>query len=74
MTVIRPAGVALLMTGDELMRGDTVDSNSAHIAQALTERGVVVREKTTVGDDRDLLLETIARLAKDHDVLISMED
>jgi nicotinamide-nucleotide amidase len=70
MTVIRPAGVALLMTGDELMRGDTVDSNSAHIAQALTERGVVVREKTTVGDDRDLLLETIARLAKDHDVLI----
>lgn len=70
MSVLRPAGVALLMTGDELMRGDTIDSNSAKIAQALVERGVVVREKATVGDDRALLTEAIARLAKDHDVLI----
>jgi len=70
MSVLRPTSVALLMTGDELMRGDTVDSNSAKIAETLVERGVVVREKATVGDNRSLLTATIARLAKDHDVLI----
>lgn len=70
MTALSPSGVALLMTGDELMRGDTVDSNSAKIAQALVERGVVVREKATVGDDRVLLVHTIARLVKAHEVLI----
>lgn len=70
MPFVRPSGVALLMTGDELMRGDTIDSNSAKIAQALIERGVLIREKATVGDDRVLLTTTIARLAKDHAVLI----
>ena len=58
------------MTGDELMRGDTVDSNSAKIACALAETGVVVQEKATVGDDRQRLSAAIARLAEDHAVLI----
>ena len=49
MTTNPPATIALLMTGDELMRGDTVDSNSAKIACALAETGVVVQEKATVG-------------------------
>ncbi|EED35384.1 competence/damage-inducible protein CinA [Luminiphilus syltensis NOR5-1B] len=51
--------IALLMTGDELMRGDTVDSNSATIAQALVAAGLRVDYKITVGDDRALLLNSI---------------
>lgn len=70
MTTNPPATIALLMTGDELMRGDTVDSNSAKIASALAETGVVVQEKATVGDDRQRLSAAIARLAEDHAVLI----
>lgn len=41
----------ILTVGDELLTGNTVDSNSAFIAQKLTERGYWVRRKTTVGDD-----------------------
>ena len=41
----------ILTIGDELLTGNTVDSNSAFIAKRLTERGYWVRRKTTVGDD-----------------------
>ncbi|WP_258084438.1 molybdopterin-binding protein [Thermococcus thermotolerans] len=41
----------MLTIGDELLTGNTVDSNSAFIAQKLTEKGYWVRRKTTVGDD-----------------------
>ena len=41
----------ILTIGDELLTGNTVDSNSAFIARKLTERGYWVRRKTTVGDD-----------------------
>ncbi|NJE06075.1 damage-inducible protein CinA [Thermococcus sp. M36] len=41
----------ILTVGDELLTGNTVDSNSAFIARKLTERGYWVRRKTTVGDD-----------------------
>ena len=41
----------VLTIGDELLTGNTVDSNSAFIARKLTEKGYWVRRKTTVGDD-----------------------
>lgn len=41
----------ILTVGDELLTGNTVDSNSAFIAKKLTERGYWVRRKVTVGDD-----------------------
>ncbi|EEB74349.1 molybdopterin-binding protein [Thermococcus sp. AM4] len=41
----------ILTVGDELLTGNTVDSNSAFIAKRLTERGYWVRRITTVGDD-----------------------
>lgn len=41
----------VLTIGDELLTGNTVDSNSAFIAKKLTERGYWLRRKTTVGDD-----------------------
>lgn len=64
------AKVALLMTGNEIMSGDTVDSNSAELAQALGARGITVREKVTVGDDRSLLLAALERLSGENDLLI----
>ena len=51
---MKPNDIALLLTGDELMSGDTVDSNSAIIAQSLAAFGHAVTEKITLGDDRAL--------------------
>ena len=62
--------ISLLLTGNELMSGDTVDSNSAYIAQSLKDLNLVPYVKKVVGDDLDLLVESINELAKLSDVLI----
>jgi nicotinamide-nucleotide amidase len=62
--------IALLLTGNELMTGDTVDSNSAMIASTLAERGFNVGYKSTVGDLLDTLVSEIDRLTRSYPVLI----
>jgi len=64
------AKVNLLLTGNELMTGDIVDSNSAMIAQQCKEIGVKVTRKVTLADDLNLLSKEISTLTKDADVLI----
>jgi nicotinamide-nucleotide amidase len=59
--------VEILSTGDELLTGQLVDTNSAWLMDRLWDLGVMVRRKTLVADDRaDLeaaLRETSARAA-----------
>jgi nicotinamide-nucleotide amidase len=61
---------AFLLTGNELMSGDIVDSNSAEMAQMLFEIGLSVDTKVTVGDNRGALHHYIDQLSKEHDILI----
>ena len=60
----------LLLTGNEIMSGDTVDSNSSMVAQRLAPEGFVIDRKVTIGDDFDLLINEIQHLAKHSDALI----
>lgn len=62
--------VQLLLTGNELMTGDIVDSNSAMIAQQLKEYGLEVSRKITVADDLQLLVTEINQIAAQTDILI----
>jgi len=62
--------IALLMTGNEIMTGDTVDSNSSAIAKALSEFGFDVAYKVTIGDDLALLSEEIRRLSDRYPVVL----
>ena len=62
--------ISLLLTGNELMSGDTVDSNSAYIAQSLKDLGLTPRIKKVVGDDLPLLVSSIEELAAVSDVLV----
>ncbi|MCP3870889.1 MAG: CinA family nicotinamide mononucleotide deamidase-related protein [Gammaproteobacteria bacterium] len=62
--------VQLLLTGNELMRGDTVDSNSAMIAQHFGRLGIDVSRKVTVGDDLELLVSQLRELATTADILV----
>ena len=62
--------IQLLLTGNEIMSGDTIDSNSALIAQRLGEFGLGVNRKVTVGDDTGLLEQELAALCRDSDVVI----
>jgi nicotinamide-nucleotide amidase len=62
--------IHLLLTGNELMTGDTLDSNSAMIAQLCFDQGMQVAAKSTIGDEFDLLVSEIKRLSQGADVLI----
>ena len=62
--------IQLLLTGNELMSGHTVDSNSAMIAQQLFEVGYSIDRKVTVGDDFSVLIAELEALSNDSDVLI----
>lgn len=65
-----PLNVQLLLTGNEIMSGDTVDSNSAMIAQRLGELGIGVYRKVTVGDDAPLLQKELAAMVASADLVI----
>jgi nicotinamide-nucleotide amidase len=57
--------VEILATGDELLTGQVVDTNSPWLMDRLWDLGVMVRRKILVGDDRDdldaALRDTTAR-------------
>lgn len=60
----------LLLTGNELMAGHTVDSNSAMIAEQLATRGFAVYRKVTIGDDFSGLVAELDIQSANSDVLI----
>ncbi len=62
--------IELLLTGNELMSGDTVDSNSATLAQLLGRCGMAIHRKVTIGDAIDLLCYQIETMSAASDVLI----
>lgn len=60
----------LLLTGNELMAGDIIDSNSAKIAAKIAPLGWEIERKVTVGDHLALLCEQIDALCQGADVLL----
>jgi nicotinamide-nucleotide amidase len=60
----------ILLTGNELMTGDIVDSNSAMMAQVFKEIGLNVSRKVTLADDLPLLVNEIKNIAHNSDILI----
>ena len=58
------------MTGNELMLGDTIDSNSAMIAQSLLSISLQIDIKITVGDSLEALVNNIRQLNSSYDIVI----
>ena len=51
---------AIIITiGDELLIGQTIDTNSAWIAQRLNEQGIDVLRRVAVGDTRDAIVSAL---------------
>ena len=59
---------ALLMTGSELMSGDTLDTNSVFLTHGLLDIGINITEKVTVGDELPMLIAQIDRLESNKPV------
>lgn len=62
--------VALLTVGDELLAGETENTNASWLARELTDRGCRVTEVVTVGDDREHIAGRVRELSARDDRLI----
>jgi nicotinamide-nucleotide amidase len=60
----------VLCVGTELTRGELVDTNGPWLAEALTDLGFEVTEKSIVDDDRGRIVAALQRLAATSAVLV----
>lgn len=61
---------SLITIGDELLIGQTIDTNSAYIAQQLNLLGIWVRRRVAVGDSKEEILSTLLEESLHSSILI----
>jgi competence/damage-inducible protein CinA-like protein len=62
--------IEILCTGDEVLTGKIVNTNFSYISQKLEDVGLAVRWGTTVGDDRQTLLQAFRAAGERADAVI----
>ena len=60
----------IVTIGDEILIGQILDTNSRYISQALNTHGIVVAERTSIGDDRTQIVETLDRALSQSEIVI----
>lgn len=61
----------IIAIGTEILLGEIIDTNSAHIAQQLPELGIDLYYKSVVGDNRGRVMETFQRAWDRSDLIIT---
>jgi len=62
--------IEIICTGDEVLTGKTINTNFSYMSQKLTDVGLSVRWETTVGDDRESLLQAFQLASQRADAVI----
>ena len=62
---------AMVVIGDEILSGRTLDKNTQWIAQQLGMQGIRMREARTIPDDHDTIVGTINELRARHDYVFT---
>lgn len=62
--------IEIICTGDEVLSGKIVNTNFAYMSQRLEDFGLSVKWETTVGDDREDLLQAFQRAGQRADAVI----
>jgi nicotinamide-nucleotide amidase len=62
--------IEIVCTGDEVLTGKIVNTNFSYISQKLEDVGLAVRWGTTVGDDRETLLQAFCAAGQRADAVI----
>ena len=60
----------IITIGDEILIGQILDTNSRYISRALNAHGIVVAERTSIGDNRAQIVETLDRALAQSEVII----
>jgi nicotinamide-nucleotide amidase len=61
---------AIITIGDELLIGQTVDTNSTWIAKELNNIGIWIRSKLAVGDSKEDIVLALQEASERHDIVI----
>jgi len=62
----------LITIGDELLIGQTIDTNSAWIAQQLNTLGIKIKKRVAVGDNKPDIIEALNQgIAESHIVILT---
>ena len=61
---------ALLTVGDELLDGDTTNTNARWLAAELADRGVTTKRVLTVPDETDVIAEAARRYSERFDAVV----
>jgi len=70
MNKLKQTYCSIITIGDELLIGQTIDTNSAWIAQHLNPLGIPVRRRVAVGDVKADIIDAINQERKNADILI----
>lgn len=60
----------IVTIGDEILIGQILDTNSRYISRALNAHGIVVAERTSIGDNRAQIVDTLDRALSQSEVII----
>ena len=67
---MKNVNASIITIGDELLIGQTIDTNSAWIAQELNKIGVWVKKRVAVGDVWDDIWNALDEEGKDSDIIL----
>ena len=62
----------IVSVGTELLLGQIVDTNAAYVAKALSEVGIAVYRRVTVGDNMERLLAALRQALDESDIVLTI--
>ncbi len=62
---------AIIAIGDELLIGETVNTNSSWLGKELTMLGITVNSSITISDNQDSIINAISQLSEINDIIIT---
>lgn len=71
MQPMREMGAGIVVIGNEILSGKTIDSNSAFLARELRQLGVTLKRIVVIPDELDVIAETVRMFHEQYDVVFT---
>lgn len=68
---MRELGAGIVVIGNEILSGKTVDSNSSFLARELRQLGVTLKRITVIPDELDVIAETVRDFHRQFDIVFT---
>jgi nicotinamide-nucleotide amidase len=70
MNIKSPKTISIVTIGDELLIGQTIDTNSAWMAQVLNKAGFSINRRVAIGDDWDNIWNALQEEEEKNDIIL----